>query len=179
VIVRYRNRRRRRNYRRRNQGGMLSGNMGRVVGILGGATVTGMITGMLPSNLKQGWLGYITTGVVAVVTGNMAGRFLKNRQLGTWMTVGGFLIVGLQIAHQFFPQLALPFTTGTSGMGLITSSNFFVPQVNMPGSMASFVTPAGVTSAIPVLPATAMRGLGQGASPLIGLRTQRRMGRLR
>jgi hypothetical protein len=29
------------------------------------------------------------------------------------------------------------------GLGLITSSNFFMPQVNLPGSMASFVTPAG------------------------------------
>jgi len=30
------------------------------------------------------------------------------------------------------------------GLGLITSSNFFVPQVNLPGSMASFVTPAAI-----------------------------------
>jgi hypothetical protein len=30
------------------------------------------------------------------------------------------------------------------GLGLITSSNFFVPQVNVPGSMASFVTPAAI-----------------------------------
>ena len=28
------------------------------------------------------------------------------------------------------------------GLGLITSSNFFVPQVNPPGSMAGFVRPA-------------------------------------
>jgi hypothetical protein len=30
------------------------------------------------------------------------------------------------------------------GLGLITSSNFYVPQVNLPGNMASFVTPAGI-----------------------------------
>jgi hypothetical protein len=27
-------------------------------------------------------------------------------------------------------------------LGLITSSSFFVPQINLPGSMASFVLPA-------------------------------------
>ena len=32
------------------------------------------------------------------------------------------------------------------GFGLITSSNFYVPQVNLPGSMASFVLPAGVSA---------------------------------
>ena len=30
------------------------------------------------------------------------------------------------------------------GLGLITSSNFYVPQANLPGSMASFVTPAAI-----------------------------------
>jgi hypothetical protein len=35
-------------------------------------------------------------------------------------------------------------------LGLITSSNFFVPQVNVPGSMASFVAPAAVVSPVPV-----------------------------
>ena len=32
---------------------------------------------------------------------------------------------------------------GTSRLGFISSSNFYVPQVNLPGSMASFVMPAG------------------------------------
>jgi hypothetical protein len=174
--VRYRNRHR--NYRRRrNQGGrFLGGDIGKVVGVLGGAAVTGIITGFLPGNLKSGMMGYITTGAVAMLAGNFAGRMLKNRSLGNWMTVGGLLIVGLQVANQFFPQLQLPFSTG--GMGMLSSSNFYLPQVNLPGSMASFVTPAGIPAPV-VVPATAMRGLGQGASPLIGLRSQRRMGRLR
>ena len=37
-------------------------------------------------------------------------------------------------------------TARRRGFGLITSSNFFVPQVNLPGSMASFVLPAGVAA---------------------------------
>ena len=43
------------------------------------------------------------------------------------------------------------------GLGLIASSNFYVPQVNLPGSMASFVTPAG----IPVVAVGQKSGLGQ------------------
>ena len=49
------------------------------------------------------------------------------------------------------------------GLGLITSSNFYVPQVNLPASMASFVTPAG----IPVVAVPVNRGLGQSSTPLL------------
>ena len=47
---------------------------------------------------------------------------------------------------------------GNGGLGLITSSNFFVPQVNLPGSMAAFVPPAAVVSPVAVPMTT---GLGQ------------------
>jgi len=40
-------------------------------------------------------------------------------------------------------------------LGLISPSSFYVPQVNRPGSMATFVTPAGIPAAAPV-PATSM-----------------------
>jgi len=33
-------------------------------------------------------------------------------------------------------------------LGLISSGNFFVPQVNLPGSMATFAIPAGVPVAV-------------------------------
>ena len=178
-MVRYRNRRARRNWgrRRRNQGNFLTGNTGAIVGILGGAAATKVLVGFLPSGLTTGWTGYLTTGVVAVVTGNFTGRMLKNPRFGNFMTLGGLLIVGLELMNQLFPQLQLPFTTaGTSGMGLISSSNFYVPQVNLPGSMASFVTPAGIPAPV-VIPATAMRGLGQAPSTMN--RALRRVGRLR
>jgi hypothetical protein len=45
----------------------------------------------------------------------------------------------------------------THGFGLISSSNFYVPQVNLPGSMASFVMPAAIPA--PVVVPT--KGLGQ------------------
>lgn len=181
VVVRYRNRRRHNaGRRRRNQGSFLAGDAGKVIGVLGGAAVTGIITGFLPASLTSGTMGYITTAVTAVVLGQLAGKMTHNRSLGTFITVGGLLIVGLQLVGQFFPSLQLPFTTtsGTSGLGLLTSSNFFVPQVNLPGSMASFVAPAAIPAPMAV-PASTLRGLGQGASPLIGLRSARRTGRLR
>lgn len=187
VVVRYRNRRHNRRHnahRRRNQGmNFLQGDAGAVVGVLGGAAVTKIITGFLPSNLTTGWPGYITTSIVAVVTGQVGGKLLKNSRLGTMMTVGGLVMVGLQVLADFFPQLQLPFTVsgttaaGTSGMGLITSSNFFVPQVNLPGSMASFVAPAAIPAPV-VVPATAMSGFGATGTSTMnsGLR---RVGRLR
>jgi hypothetical protein len=75
------------------------------------------------------------------------------------------------------------------GFGLITSSSFYVPQVNLPASMAAFVPPAavvfppsprggagdarntwnaGLNSArkvAPMLPFLSAAGLGQSASP--------------
>jgi hypothetical protein len=161
----------------------MTGNLGAIVGVLGGATITKIVTGFLPSQIMQGWGGYIATGLTAVVTGQVVGKVTKNKQFGNWMMVGGLLIVALEVANQFFPQLQLPFglSTGTSGMGLISSSNFYVPQVNMPGSMASFVTPAGVTAAIPVVPAAAATGMSGLGGPQFspGLRTMRRIGRMR
>lgn len=185
VIIRYRNRRRhnRRGNRRRNPN-FTGGNVGAVVGILAGGAVTKILTSFLPSTFQGGWAGYITTGIVAVVQGNVAGRMMKDKRFGNWMTAGGLLIVGLQIAGQLFPQLAgtLPFglaqpAAGTSGLGLITSSSFYTPQVNLPGSMANFIVPAAIPAPV-VVPKSGMQGLGQQFHP--GLRTSlRRVGRLR
>lgn len=184
VIVRYRNRRHhRRSNRRRNQGTasrMMTGNTGAVVGVLGGAFVTKMITSILPTNFNTGFLGIATTAVVATVGGQVVGRTMGNRQFGNWVTVGGLLIVALEVISQYFPAIQLPF--GLSGMGLISSSNFFVPQVNQPGSMASFVRPAAIPAPV-VIPATGMNGLGAATTlmgPLNqGLRSMRRVGRMR
>lgn len=177
----YRNRyRRHRHHNRRRNPTFMTGTTGAIVGVLAGGMVTKVITGFLPSTLMSGWAGYLTTGVTAVVAGQVTGKVLKNPSFGRWVTIGGLLIVALEVVNQYFPQLGLPFglTSGTSGMGLISSSNFYVPQVNTPGSMASFVTPAGVTAAIPVMPSTGMHGLG-GPQFAPGLRTMRRIGRMR
>lgn len=180
VIVRYRNRRRNRRHNRRRNPNFLTGKAGAVIGILGGAAVTKLLTGFLPATITSGVGGYIATGVTAVIAGQIVGKGFKNPTLGNWVTIGGLLIVGLELIGKFIPSLQLPFglSTGTSGLGLISSSNFYVPQVNLPGSMATFVTPAGVTGAIPVVPAAGMKGLG---APQFnpGFRTMRRIGRMR
>jgi hypothetical protein len=51
------------------------------------------------------------------------------------------------------------------GMGLISSSNFYVPQVNLPGSMASFVRPASISVPLPLAGMKGLRGLGQTMTP--------------
>lgn len=161
-------RHRRRNYRRRNQGAMLTGKAGAVIGILGGAAITKTITSFLPANLNIGVTGYLTTAIVAVLSGQVIGRTFNKRELGNWVTIGGLLIVGMDLLKQFVPGVQLPF--GMSGMGLITDSNFYVPQVNLPGSMARFVTPAGIPAPV-VVPAAAAAGMGA--------TNQRRIGRMR
>ena len=176
MIVRYRNRRHNRHHRRRrNPDGLLGGNAGKVVGVLGGAAVTKILAGFLPASMATGFMGVVGTGVIAVAQCQVVGKLMRNRQLGNWMTIGGLVIAALELAGQFFPNLALPLsiTGGTSGMGLLTSSNFYVPQVNVPGSMATFVNPASIPPPM-VTSGARMSGLGY-----TGLRTVRRVGRLR
>lgn len=89
-------------------------------------------------------------------------------------------MAAIELSAQFFPALALPLSvtggTSGSGMGLLTSSNFYVPQVNIPGSMATFVAPAAIPAPVVVPAGGKMSGLGYGYP---GLRTVRRTGRLR
>lgn len=177
VVVRYRNRRHNRHYtrgRRRNQG-MMAGEMGRLVGVLAGGTVTTLVMRALPANLNTGIMGVVGAAVLAVLQGQVVGRW--NKSFGNAMMQGGLLVAAIEAMNQFFPSITLPFSvtgSGTSGMGLLTSSNFYVPQVNVPGSMATFVAPAAIPAPV-VLPAGAgMKGLGYP-----GLRTVRRVGRMR
>lgn len=182
VVVRYRNRRRHNRGHRRRNPNFLQGDIGAVVGVLGGAAVTKILAGFLPSSLTAGnpMMSGVGTAVVAVVQGQVVGKVMKNPRLGNWMTIGGLVMAALELASQFFPQLALPLSitggtsSGTSGMGLLTSSNFYVPQVNVPGSMATFVAPAAIPAPVVVSSGSKMAGLGA-AYP----RSVRRVGRLR
>jgi hypothetical protein len=152
---------------------MLGGDMGKVLATLGGAIATGFLTGLLPANFTAGFTGYIATAIVAVLAGQLGGKILKSRSAGTFITVGGLMLVALPLFQQLFPTMNLPFTTaGTAGMGLITGSNFYVPQANLPGSMASFYLPAAIPTAPAVVPAAGMNGLG-------AYRSFRRLGRFR
>lgn len=184
VVVRYRNRRHNRHHnraRRRNQPAFLTGEVGAVVGVLGGAAVTKMLANLVPSSWTQGnpmVAGMITAGI-AVLQGQGIGMLMKNPRMGLWWMTGGLVMAAIELSAQFFPALALPLsvTGGASGMGLLTSSNFYVPQVNVPGSMATFIAPAAIPAPVVVPAGGKMSGLGYSAYP--GFRTVRRTGRLR
>lgn len=148
VVVRYRNRRtrrantgrvrsvrrhsRRRTHRRSNPG-FLSGGVGMLVGIFGGAALTGAIAARIPGQLNSGIAGYLTTGVIAYAQGTLAGKLLKNPALGKNMVTGGLIYLGLKVAGDLIPGLSLPF--GLSGLGAIASSNFAYPQIPASNTM--------------------------------------------
>ncbi len=156
VVVR--RRRHVKRYSRRRNPGIFSGSFGKVFGIVGGATVTKLIADRLPSGLTSGIVGYLTTGVVAFLQGKVVGKVFKNSSLGNDMVIGGFTYLAIKAVSEFVPGLSLPF--GLRGMGLLSPSSFYVPQVNAPGSMGSFVRPSAVPAPY-VPPANAMHGLGR------------------
>lgn len=163
---------RRRNTGRRRNPGMLGGAMGKAVGFIGGAAITKIITDRLPAALNTGFIGYISTALVALVSGKVIGKIAKSASLGTDMVIGGMAYLVLRVIQDMFPNFANSLPFGLKGMGLIAPSNFYTPQVNLNGSMSSFVRPAGVPAAIPV--AAGMRGLGN----LEQRQSLRRVGRM-
>lgn len=163
VIYRYRGRKHaRRNRGRRRNPSMLSGKAGRIVGTLGGAALTSILsTSFIPSQFQTGIMGYVASGIVAMVQGKLVGKFTKSPALGDDMVIGGLVYVALRVITDMIPSVAgyLPFKL--SGLGLIAPSSFYTPQVNMPGSMSTFVTPAAIPA--PVTVAAGMHGLGRNA----------------
>lgn len=168
-VARYTRRRvHHRRARRRNPG--MGGGMGSdfqaVAGILSGAAVTRILSGFIPAQFNQGIVGYIATGVVAMLQGQFIGKAIKKPAFGKLMTYGGFTYVGLRIINDLMPSLGgyLPF--GLSGMGVISpSQGFYSPQVNRWGSMGSFIMPNSVMSAIGAAApkASGMHGIGEGS----------------
>lgn len=124
---------RRRSMHRRSNPGFLSGGVGMLVGIFGGAALTGAIAARIPGQLSSGIAGYLTTGVVAYAQGTLAGKLLKNPALGKNMVTGGLIYLGLKVAGDLIPGLSLPF--GLSGLGAIASSNFSYPQIPASNTM--------------------------------------------
>lgn len=162
VTVRYRTRarrrtnsgrvvRRRRSMRRRTNPGFLSGGVGMLVGIFGGAALTGAIASRVPGQLTSGIAGYLTTGVIAYAQGTLVGKVMKNPALGKNMVTGGLIYLGLKVASDLIPGLSLPF--GLAGMGAIAPSNFSYPAIPPPNSML-------YPSAAPAT-AVATRGMGR------------------
>lgn len=139
----------RRHYRHHNavrsrMGGMLGGTANKVLSIIGGATVTKLISDLLPVNFQSGILGYLAIGAVAVGQGQIAGRMIfRSPTVGENMTAGGLVYLTIKILNDFIPSLGG--TLGLRGMGLIApTQGFAVPLVNQMGSMGTFVRPGFV-----------------------------------
>lgn len=163
---------RRRNRRNPSKASVMSG-VGKFGGVLGGAALTHLVNGMLPATLTTGVIGYVTTALVATMQGKLVGSLLKKPALGKAMTTGGYFYLGLKVIADFFPSVGQYLPFGLKGMGIITPSNFYVPQVPVNGSMANFIAPAALPAAIPV--AAGMRGI----NPTNMLSATRRTGRMR
>ena len=163
---------RRRNRRNPSKASVMSG-VGKFGGVLGGAALTHLVNGMLPATLTTGVIGYVTTALVATMQGKLVGSLLKKPALGKAMATGGYFYLGLKVIADFFPSVGQYLPFGLKGMGIITPSNFYVPQVPVNGSMANFIAPAALPAAIPV--AAGMRGI----NPTNMLSATRRTGRMR
>lgn len=150
---------RRRIGRRRNPGimGVGGGTVTSVMGVVGGVAVTKLLCGFLPASLNSGILGYLATGVIAVMQGKLVGKFSKSSALGHNMMVGGLAYLAAKVLNDFLPSVGG--YTGISGMGLIGGSSFYNPQVNQNGSMGSFVLPSAVSGMQMMAPANA--GVGR------------------
>jgi hypothetical protein len=131
--------------------------------VIGGLALTNVLSGFLPSGLNSGFIGYLASAAIAVVQGKVIGKVSKNGALGNDFMVGGLAYVAAQILNSFLPSVgSYTGISGGRGVGLLGGSNFFIPQVNIPGSMGSFMIPGNVTSAIgaaiPAAPASAGMG---------------------
>lgn len=174
VVYRRRtHRRHRRNAGRRSGSGALTGRIGSIAGLLGGAAVTGFVSNMLPASLTSGFIGYITTGVVALTQGKVIGGVLRNRSLGNSMVTGGLVYLGIKVIGDMFPSIGAYLPFSLRGMGLIAPSSFFVPQVNQAGSMGQFIRPSGVPGMVAV--SAGMRGIN---TPYPYAHNTRRTGRV-
>jgi len=131
-----------RRHHRRNPG-ILTGTAGRVLGVVGGVAVTKFLCGFLPAQLGSGVLGYLSTAAVAVLQGKVVSKVSKNPALGNDMMIGGLAYLAAKVLNDFFPAFGA--YTGISGMGIIGSSSFYNPQVNINGNMGRFVVPAAVS----------------------------------
>ena len=153
----------RRTTRRRNNPGFLSGDLAKVAGILGGATITNLIAKQVPAKYTTGTLGYATLTALAFGQGYVVKKFFKNQALGQDMMIGGLVLVAMKLMSDYFPSVSLPFSM--NGLGVIGNSSFTVPQVPIPGSMGRFqIAPnyqTAINAAIPVVTAKTMNGINQ------------------
>lgn len=161
-------RRRRRNYsysRRRRRNPDFGGSVVSVTGVLGGATLTGLILGLVPVQYSAGPLGYVIAIAVAFAQGTAVGKFSKNSKLGDAMTIGGLTVVALKLIGEFMPSLPIGLNLRGLGRGR-GMGHLYAKAPMLPPPMAGqgFLNyPTNAYAAFqPALAAPADAGMGRG-----------------
>ena len=128
--------------------GVTSGTIGKALGVIGGAIGSKYLTQLALGGNNTGIMGYGGNLVASVALGWAAGKITKSKDFGVMVTVGGIAALVLRalsdntsIGQYVNLSLSGLGKGGDLGLGIIQDSSFPVPQVAVPGSMTSFITP--------------------------------------
>lgn len=149
VVIRRINRGRRRNA---GMGSMLSGVVGKSVGVIAGALGARYLPQLVLGGNNTGVIGYVGNLVSAFALGYV-GKKAVSPDFGTSVMAGGIASTILRVLNDttsfgtyINTALSGAGRGGDIGLGIIQNSSFSIPQVAVPGSMTSFVTPAQTRS---------------------------------
>lgn len=147
VVIRRINRGRRRNAGM-SMGGLFTGVIGKSVGVIAGALGARYLPQLVLGGNNVGVVGYVGNIVSSLALGYV-GKKAVSPDFGTSVMAGGIASTILRILNDTtsfgtYINTALSGSGrgGDIGLGIIQNSSFFTPQVAVPGSMTSFITPA-------------------------------------
>ena len=135
--------------RRRNAGmsSMLSGVVGKSVGVIAGALGARYLPQLVLGGNNTGVIGYVGNLVSSFALGYV-GKKAVSPDFGTSVMAGGIASTILRVLNDttsfgtyINTALSGAGRGGDIGLGIIQNSSFSIPQVANPGSMTSFVTP--------------------------------------
>ena len=144
VVIRRINRGRRRNA---GMSSMLSGVVGKSVGVIAGALGARYLPQLVLGGNNTGVIGYVGNLVSSFALGYV-GKKAVSPDFGTSVMAGGIASTILRILNDttsfgtyINTALSGAGRGGDIGLGIIQNSSFSIPQVANPGSMTSFITP--------------------------------------
>ena len=163
----------RHNRRMHRNPGMLTGVLGKAIGVIGGAVATRYVTQFALGGNNTGVIGYLGNAISAYALGWGTGKFV-NKEMGTNVMIGGFVSTLLRVIQDqttlgkyFNMSLQGVGKGGDTGIGIIQDSSFPLPQVNVPGSQTKFIVPTAtrnyVNSQVDAVRAAASPKPGMGA----------------
>lgn len=167
----------------RSMGGLTSGLIGKLVGLIGGAVSSKYLTQAVLGGNNTGLFGYAGNIVSSVALGWAAGKVTKSKEFGTNVMVGGLLAVALRGLMDFTSvgqyinlSLAGVGKGGDLGLGIIEDSSFPVPQTFAPGSMTKAVIPSATRGYVSaqIAQSQQMKAAGSGGMGAMRGRSPRR-----